>query len=469
MRLRTRLLLAFAYVLVLAVIALAVPLALSLRDRVNAEVRSQAQGQADLIAVTASDLLGAAARTRLDAMTATAAADLRGRVIVVDAGGRVLSDSAGDRLRGASYASRPEVAAALAGRHSQVNRFSASLDRELLATAVPVVRHGRTVGAVRVTQSTAAVGHAVRRATLVLALLGAVVLALGLAAAALIAREIARPLARLEEAAGRVADGDLDARAPEEGSHEQRTLARSFNEMTARLARLLAVQQEFVADASHALRTPLSGVRLRIEEARAAELPQAADAQLEAATHEVDRMAQIVDQLLVLSRAGEHELPAQRLELGAVVTRAAQRWTPVAEAAGLAIRAVAGAGCGPGWAPPADLDRALDALIENAVRYAPAGTTVEIAVAEGAVEVRDRGPGIARAERDLVWARFHRGAAGRRRPGGTGLGLAIARDLARAWGGEADLVPRVGGGTVARLEVPAAAAAVPATGLELAR
>jgi signal transduction histidine kinase len=68
-----------------------------------------------------------------------------------------------------------------------------------------------------------------------------------------------------------------------------------------------------------------------------------------------------------------------------------------------------------------------------------------------------------------VWARFHRGAAGRRRPGGTGLGLAIARELARAWGGEADLVPRVGGGTVARVEVPVAAAVVPATGLELAR
>jgi signal transduction histidine kinase len=469
MRLRSRLLLAFAYVLVLAVVALAVPLALSLRDRVNAEVRSQAQGQADLIAVTAADLLGAGARTRLDSMTATAAADLRGRVIVVDAAGRVLSDSAGDRLRGASYASRPEVAAALDGRRSQVDRFSASLDRGLLATAVPIVRHGRTVGAVRVTQSTAAVGHAVRRATLVLALLGAVVLALGLVAAALIAREISRPLARLEAAARQVADGDLDARAPEEGSHEQRTLARSFNEMTVRLARLLAVQREFVADASHALRTPLSGIRLRIEEARAGELPQAADAQLEAATREVDRMAQLVDQLLVLSRAGEHELPAQRLDLGVLVTRAAERWTPVAEAAGLEVRARDHGPRRPGWAPPRDVDPALDALVENAQHNAPAGTIVEIAAVDGAVEVRDRGPGVDSSETELVWARFHRGAAGRRRPGGTGLGLPIARELARAWGGDAHLAPRTGGGTVARLDLPAATVAVPAAGLELAR
>lgn len=469
MRLRTRLLLAFAYVLVLAVVALAVPLALSLRDRVTAEVRSQAQGQADLIAVTATDLLGADARARLDDMTTTASEDLHGRVIVVDATGRVLSDSAGDRLRGASYASRPEVAAALQGRRSQVNRFSASLGRELLATAVPIVRHGRTVGAVRVTQSTAAVSHAVRRATLVLALLGAVVLALGLAAAALIAREISRPLGRLEAAAGRVADGDLAARAPEEGSHEQRTLARSFNEMTARLARLLSVQREFVADASHALRTPLSGVRLRIEEARAERLPPEADAQLEAATREVDRMAQIVDQLLVLSRAGEHEMPSQTLDLAAVVRHAAERWTPVAESAGLALRPLVGDTRALAWAPPSDVDRALDALVENAVRYAPSGTTVEIAALTGAVEVRDHGPGIEPGESELVWARFHRGAAGRRLPGGTGLGLPIARELARAWGGDAHLAARAGGGAVARLEVPTAAHAVPAAALEPAR
>jgi signal transduction histidine kinase len=468
MRLRTRLLLAFAYVLVLAVVALAVPLALSLRDRVTAEVRSQAQGQADLIAVTATDLLGAGARTRLDGMTAAAAEDLRGRVIVVDAAGRVLSDSAGDRLRGASYASRPEVAAALDGRRSQVNRFSASLAQELLATAVPIVRHGRAVGAVRVTQSTAAVGHAVRRATLVLVFLGAVVLALGLVAAALIAREISRPLARLQATAWRVADGDLETRALEEGSHEQRALARSFNDMTARLGRLLAVQREFVADASHALRTPLSGVRLRIEEARAEQLPEPAEAQLEAATREVDRMARIVDQLLVLSRAGEHELPAENLDLSELVMRAAARWAPLAEAAGLAVRALPGAPATT-WAPSADVDRALDALVENALRYAPAGTTVDVVALAGGVEVRDRGPGIEPAESELVWARFHRGGAGRRQPGGTGLGLPIARELARAWGGDAYLVARPGGGTVARLDVPATARAVPPAALEPAR
>lgn len=460
MRLRTRLLLAFAYVCVLAIVALEVPLGLSLRSRVDAEVRAQAAGQADLVAVTASDLLSVAARGQLDRVTAIAAADVRGRVTVVDRTGHVLSDSGGPRLRGAAYASRPEIAAALDGRRRQVSRFSASLDEKLLATAVPVVRHGRTIGAVRVTQSLAAVGQAMTRTTLALALLGVVVLALGLAAGTLLARGIARPLATLEDAAEAVAEGDLTVQAPETGSLEQRTLARSFNAMTQRLARLVDSHREFVADASHALRTPLTGVRLRIEEARAIGVSAPADDELRAATEEVDRMARIVDDLLVLSRAGEQELPPERLDLAATAARALDRWTPTAGVAGIVLRAPAPAAAGGAtplaWAPAAQVERALDALVENALQYAPAGTTVEIVARPGRIEVQDRGPGIDPAEVPGVWERFHRGRAGRARPGGTGLGLSIARELAAGWGGEARLRPRPGGGTIAQLSLPAA-------------
>ncbi|UGS34418.1 sensor histidine kinase [Capillimicrobium parvum] len=457
MRLRTRLLLALTYVLLLAVISLGLPLALSLRSRVDAEVRSQAESQADLVAATASDLLAPSQRGRLDRLVSTAAADVRGRVIVVDADGRVLADSAGSG-RGASYGTRPEIASALGGRRSQIRRHSDSLGTDLLATAVPILGSGRTAGAVRVTQGVDEVGRAVRRITIELALLAALVLALGMAAGLLIARSVARPIVRLEDAARRVADGDLSVRVPtDEGSAEQRSLARSFNEMTARLSRALDRQREFVADASHQLRTPLTGVRLRVEEAQALGVSPAAAHELDGAEAEVDRMAQLVDELLLLSRAGEHELPAGRLVLGDVAARAAERWTPVAAAAGLELTAVAGDAAPAAWAPAAELDRALDSLVENAVRYASPATAVEIAALAGAIEVRDRGPGIDPAERELVWERFHRGRAGRQASGGTGLGLPIARELARGWGGEATLRPRPGGGAIARLDVPPAA------------
>ncbi len=92
------------------------------------------------------------------------------------------------------------------------------------------------------------------------------VLLLGIVAGALIAQQIARPIRRLDGAARRVAEGDLDTTVAVEGSTEQRSLARTFNEMTQRIKRLLRVQQDFVADASHQLRTPLTGLRLRLED-----------------------------------------------------------------------------------------------------------------------------------------------------------------------------------------------------------
>ena len=112
----------------LAIIAFGVPLAVNLSARVNAEVRTQAQAQADLVAATAADLLGSIDRAKLNTLMRTAAASVRGRVLIVNASGRVLADSAGPAELGSSYASRPEIKVALAGRQVQVQRASRTLD-----------------------------------------------------------------------------------------------------------------------------------------------------------------------------------------------------------------------------------------------------------------------------------------------------------------------------------------------------
>jgi two-component system, OmpR family, sensor kinase len=454
MSLRATLLLALAYVLLLALIALGVPLAVSLRDRVDSEVRGQARSQADVVAASASELLEPGRRAGLRSLAEVSADSVRGRVIVVDRRGRLLADSAGAPV-GRDYASRPEVRAALRGHSEQITRNSSTLGTEILATAVPVLEHGRPGGAVRITQSVAAVNRAVRTSLLDLAALAGIVLLLALAAGALIARRIALPIRRLDEAARRVAGGDLDTAVSVEGSSEQRSLGRAFNEMTQRIRRLLRVQQDFVADASHQLRTPLTGLRLRLENLAAREPAGGAPArELDAAMGEIDRLSQIVDELLILSRAGEHELPGERIDLGEAARRAAERWRDAGRERGISVEAGSDGAAGVAWCARPDLDRSIDALVENALRYSPAGSTVTIAAAPGRIEVLDEGPGLEPGEEEAVFERFSRGSAGRRGSRGTGLGLPIARELTRQWGGEVSLENRGRGGLRAVIEVP---------------
>ena len=435
----------------LAVVALGFPLASTLSSRVDTEVRSEARAQADVVAATASELL--ADRPNLQGLADRAARTVRGRVLVVDRRGLLLADSEGEPP-GRSYRTRPEVAAALAGRAEQLERQSDTLGENLLATAVPIIEDGAPAGAVRVTQSMDAVDRAVRRQWLGLAGIGLLVVALGLGVGWVLAGQVARPVRRLDAAARQVAEGDLTVRARVEGSAEQQSLARTFNDMTERIGRLLDSQREFVADASHQLRTPLAGLWLRIEAAEADTHDPSALEELEAAQRELDRLAQMVGELLELSRAGERELPGERVDLGDAVARAGARWERAAVERG---QRVAVRGDGVTFAARADVDRVLDALIENALHYSPAGATVSVAAHDGGIDVADDGPGVAAGEEEMVFERFHRGSAGRRGPTGTGLGLPIARELARRWGGDVTLERRADApGTLARVRLPAA-------------
>jgi two-component system, OmpR family, sensor kinase len=452
-------------VLLLAVVALEVPLIFSLNDRVQAEVRTQARGQTDVVAASAADLVAPAQLPALAQLAASAARSVRGRVIVLDRRGNLLADSSGGAL-GTSYANRPEVRAALRGRSFQSQRGSQTLGQNILATAAPILRgtRGSVVGAVRITQSVAAVRRAVRRSTAGLLLVGAIVLALGLLAGATIAGQFVRPIRHMRAAAARVAAGDLDTRVALEGSTEERSLAHSFNDMTDRIRDMLARQQAFVADASHQLRTPLAGLRLRLEEAEAAGVSPEAARELAAGEREVDRIAQLVEELLVLSSAGEPDASAEPIDLAVAAAAAHRRWEPLAREQGRTV--VLGPARAPALASAAraDVDRVLDALVENALRYAPEGSTVELRARGETIEVLDEGPGVAPDEAEAVFERFHRGAAGRRMPGGTGLGLTIARTLARRWAGDVTIADRGEGaasGARAVLRLPRLTFALP--------
>ena len=451
--LRLLLLAAFAYVLLLTILALEVPLALNVSRRINAEVKAQAASEAQLVAASASGRQGES----LDRIVETAAGQLGGRVIVVDEQGRLVSDSAGEGLVGRNYGNRPEINRALTtGRPAQVRRESDTLEQEVLFTAAPVVDEGE-LGAVRISQSVDAIDNRVRRDVLGLAAVGLAALAFGLLFAWVLASTLSRPLRGLASAARRVESGDLDARAEPGGASEQREVAEAFNDMTDRLGRVLAAQREFVANASHQLRTPLTGLRLRIEAAALKADDPALGAELDAAEHEAERLARLVTSLLALAREGERPGPARPVALSDAVRAAAERWEPQAARNDRRL-VVEGDADVVALASEEDVAIVLDNLIENALHYSPAGTRVALRWGlEGdraVLTVDDEGPGLAPGEETTVFERFARGSAAGG-ASGSGLGLPIVATLAQRWGGTASIRTSPSGGAQARIELPA--------------
>jgi two-component system, OmpR family, sensor kinase len=450
---RTRLVLAAAYLLAAVVVALEVPLALNVDRRADSEFQSGVLGNAAILAARSSDLVANAntsaanrertlARLRALVEDTTTSADER--IVVADVRGRVLADS--DRLAapGTLYATaeRPEFGVALfAGRIDFRRRSSESLGEELLLVTVPVVDRQRVVGAIRVSAATGTVEASVRESWLRLALIGLAVIAAGLGLAWILAGSLARPLERLRAAASALGRGDLDARAPAEGPTELRAVARTFNDMARALAANLSAQRDFLANASHQLRTPLTGLKLRLEALQEEKGPVAEQAAKAAA--EVDRLSALVSDLLELARASSVESTGRTVDLAGAAREAVLRWAEPAERAGKAVRLARADGASV-WADSADLAHVLDNLIENSLRYCPPGTGVAVeAVAEnsrGKLVVADDGPGIPAEEQARVFERFYRGARGRQAGAGTGLGLAIVAELAGRWDGQVRLL-----------------------------
>jgi two-component system, OmpR family, sensor kinase len=448
-KVRTRLVASFAYVLLVVIVALTVPLAIVLRDRARSELEALTLANAQTIAgVLTRDQLedDPADRRRLVQSVRRYASDVGGRVVVLDAAGVVIADSDREDL-GEDFGTpgRPEVLSALASRPRAEVRRSDEEQGDIAVAAAPIIDEGELSGVVRISRDVQTVEENVGRATAAIAAVALGGLLAGLILALAIARSLARPLSRLATAARRLGGGDLSARAGSlEGGSEIHELAGSFDEMAARVERTVRAQREFVANASHQLRTPLTGIKLRLEEGIAASSDEAVRAQLRAADKEVDRLAQIIERLLTMASQIEEGRVAQA-ELGDAVDRAVHRWE---ERAARASSTLSGTTDGTPLsvvADPDDVDQVLDVLIDNALTHAPG--PVEVTAApdgdRAVVGVADRGPGIPADEVARVTERFFRGRGAS--TGGSGLGLAIARELAERWGGSLDVRAERGG------------------------
>jgi signal transduction histidine kinase len=295
-----------------------------------------------------------------------------------------------------------------------------------------------------------------------LIVIGAVLLALAVGSIPL-ARSIAAPLERLTDAARRLGAGDLSARAGVRGRGEVGELGRTFDEMAARLERLVRTEQELLANVSHELRTPMARIRVALELAAEGDLDKARRhlAGIGADLGELDRLVEdvIAAAKLDLAAGGGTAWPVAReaVDLAAVARDAADRWR---EQHPDRVVELAVEGAVSGVSGDAALLRRLVAnLLDNAGKYSepPGPITIRVHAAGGdaVLEVRDRGIGIDPADLPRLFTPFFRTDRSRERgTGGTGLGLALVKRIAEAHGGEVAVESQVGQGTAVRVRLP---------------
>lgn len=294
--------------------------------------------------------------------------------------------------------------------------------------------------------------------------IGAVLVALALGSVPL-ARSISAPVERLTAAARALGAGDLSARAHVRARGELGELGHAFDEMAARLERLLRSERELLANVSHELRTPLARIRVALELAAEGDLERARRflGEIGADLAELDRL---VEDVLAAARldaqgAGGWPIARDEVELGEVAREAAARFREAHPGRALELELEDGAHTTRGDA--ALLRRLLSNLLDNAAKYSEAPAPVTLALrAEGAdlvLEVRDRGMGIAPDDLPRLFTPFFRTDRSRERgSGGTGLGLALARRIAEAHGGAISVESAPGAGATFRVRLPAAGA-----------
>jgi signal transduction histidine kinase len=377
---------------------------------------------------------------------------------VADRDGRLVTQT-GDPAAFRTPQVRRWLTQALTGERVGAGRTIWPWQHDPLAIAVPVTTSGEVVGAVITLSPVDKVTAEIDRAWAELATGGLVAGIVFVVVAVLLTRWILRPVARLDQAAHQLSAGTLDARVPPGlGPPELRRLAKSFNTMADDVTDSLERQRAFVSQASHQLRNPLTALRLRVEELGGFITDPAGRDEHRLALEEADRLRNILDGLLTLARAERGEYGHETVDAADAADTRVAGWQPLALQRGIALRRT-GAPSASVRAVPTAVGQALDALIDNALKFAGCGATVTVDVVPRGdtveLHVVDDGPGLCDDDRRTATERFWR-APDTQNIDGSGLGLPIATALVEASGGRLDLLPAVPHGLDARLRLPSA-------------
>jgi heavy metal sensor kinase len=444
------------YVLLLAIILAAFSAGLYLA------VRSNIYGNLDDSLDARSQVLGAAVTFDGNGPTlsgADAPADPQGETFarVFDSSGQVTFDNTN-----ANTATTIDQRIITAALHGQTTRANASSKEEnLLVLTRPITRDGATAGVLQVGISREDARDTLSALLFVLAVGYPLTLILASAGGVFLAGRALAPIDRLTRVARRISAEDLHQRIDlEVPDDEVGRLARTFNDMIARLDDAFERQRQFTAHASHELRTPLTVIKGQTEVA----LQRDRDVEsyqriLEGVNLQVDRMIRMSQSLLVLARADAGQLlpSSEPVEIGGVVREAVDQLLPAAEAKSIEIAAA-----GTPATTSGDRDLLLQLLLnllDNAVKYTPDYGFIRISWSGGdeiRIDVSDTGQGIPDADLPHIFERFYR--ADKSRTGtnaGAGLGLSIASWIAEAHGGRLDVQSKEGLGSTFSVRLPA--------------
>ena len=318
-------------------------------------------------------------------------------------------------------------------------------------------------GALQVTEPLTGVQEGLHRlaVALWLIILSGVALAvlLGLA----VGRTVLRPLDDLTGSIEELAlTTDVSRRLDPGGPDELGRLRRAFNRLLAALDSSRESQRQLVLDASHELRTPLTSLRTNMEVARRMEelAPDEREVLIGDVLTQLDELTSLVADMAELARGNAPHLTSGPVRFDELVLGAVEAATTHGRSRGVTFVAdthqcwVSGSG--------ARIERAVDNLLDNALKYSPDGGVVEVACAEGVLIVRDHGPGVADADIEHIFDRFYRAPEARSRPG-SGLGLAIVAQVAVDEGGQVSVHHAPGGGALFRFALPVITAPHPST------
>ncbi|WBB69886.1 HAMP domain-containing sensor histidine kinase [Micromonospora sp. WMMD812] len=452
---RRRLVISYLLLMVLVLIALETPLAITLATRETDRVRADRLADATRFASLAGPALRGGSPGPLDS-------ELRSYDDLYAIGAAVVDRDRRTVVASASWRAAPgtpeALDTALAGQQSSGPESVWPWVDGPVVVAVPINDGGEVLGAVVTVTPAAAVRRTVTTwwlllaGTGLLAVLACVLTAFGLAGWVL------RPVTELDAVTHEITEGDRSARVQHQvGPPELRRLAASFNNMTAAVSDVMDRQRAFVAHASHQLRNPLTALRLRVEELGPSLTDPQGRSEHRLALEETDRLALVLDALLTLARAERQE--NERVTVDAAETAASRvaAWQPLARHRSVTLRLVTSDVPAYARTVPTAVDQALDALIDNAVKFSGAGGEVSVTVARRdggvALEVRDTGPGMTESQLGQATERFWR-APDVQNVDGAGLGLTIAAVLVDASDGRLTMRAGEPRGLVADLWFP---------------